>query len=159
MIDWGSFNSIAVFLAAVGALAALVYLARQIRQANQIAQSAAVATVLDKYNNFHNLMLSNSGMAELSARLCDPAFSAESPAEEEQAQSFVNLFFNIYISIQVAYDREQIDEALFTVYQTDFSAALNRWPGAVPYFSELVNRYPETKSFQIFSALDQPQGG
>ena len=154
MIDWATVTSITEVLAAVGALAALVYLATQIRQSNQIARSTAAATVLDKYNNFHNLMLSNPCIAELSARLSNPEFAAESPAEEERAESFVNLFFNIYISIQVAYDQEQIDEDLFVIYQTDFSAALKRWPGAIAYFNKLANRYPETKTYRIFSAID-----
>ena len=159
MIDWAELTSLAEFLAAVGALAALIYLARQIRQSNQIALSTAASSVLDKYNSFHNLILSNPHTAELSARLSDPDFSAESLADEEQTQSFVNLFFNIYISIQVAYDQQQIDERLFTVYQDDFSAALNRWPGAVPYFQKLIERYPDTKSYQIFSALGQRNSG
>jgi len=73
--------------------------------------------------------------------------------EAEQVESFVNLFFNIYISIQVALDQGQIDESLFETFCKDVAAALMRWPAAAPRFDILLDRYPETKEYQIFTAV------
>ena len=156
MLNWEALGSAAETLAALGALVTIAYLAVQIRQSNQIAQSAATNAVQDKYNEFHMLVLSNPDIAELSARLTNPTFIAESGAEAQQVDCFVNLFFNIYLGIQIAYDRGQIDKDLFEIYRKDVSVALARWPASVPYFIELLNRYPTAKEYLIFKAIVPP---
>ena len=156
MLNWEALGSAAETLAALGALVSIAYLAVQIRQSNQIAQSAATNAMQDKYNEFHMLVLSNPDIAELSARLTNPTFNAESGAEAQQVDCFVNLFFNIYLGIQIAYDRGQIDKDLFEIYRKDVSVALARWPASVPHFIELLNRYPKAKEYLIFKAIVPP---
>lgn len=53
----------------------------------------------------------------------------------------------------VVFDQGQIDESLFETYCKDVAAALMRWPAAAPRFDILLDRYPETKEYQIFAAV------
>jgi hypothetical protein len=149
-----SFVSFAEIGAAVGVIATLAYLSSQINQTNRIAKSSVVSDLMQKYNDFLNIVLTNPEIAELAARLTDPDYVAQSEAEKQQITVFANSLMSIWFSAESSYDQGQIEPGLYQIYLADVSARLTQWPAIRKHMRDIAERYPSsTRELPILAPI------
>jgi hypothetical protein len=129
----------------------LLYLATQIRQTNRIARFDTTREVLGQFNDLNRLYATDSAVRGL--LLKGGELSIE---EDEQLYAFADMYCNALATAQIAFNDDQIDEALFGAVARDVQFQLNRWPNLRQPVERWLQNYPDLGRYNIFKAIDQP---
>jgi hypothetical protein len=70
--------------------------------------------------------------------------------EREQLYNFAMMFCNVWVSVQTAYDRGQIDEWLYAAGAKDVRIEIDRWPNFRSAVELWLSNYPENAHHEIF---------
>jgi len=140
-VDWEAIGAVGEILGALAVVVTLLYLARQIHQSNSMSRSQTASEIGQKFNEFNQLLVSNTNMQQIALKLTDPEFKAETREEDEQAYTFINILANIWITAEIALKNGQINEDFFEVIRDDVEQTLTRWPASAPYIKRLFSHY------------------
>ena len=150
-MDWNAIGAIGEILGATGVIVTLGYLAVQIRASTSQSQAAMVQSIVGEFNVGHTAVMSNLQLAE--AFVKNQIGEDVSAAEQIQLESALNSLFNIYTSVQRAYDGGQLDHAYYETCCGDIVRACEQNPGWEDSFRELLSHYPQEAKQPIFAGL------
>lgn len=110
-----------------------------------------VQSIVDAFNQSHVAVMSNPQFADTFGKLIQG--QELSVAEQVQQDSAVNHLFNIYTSIQRAFDGGQIDREYFDTCCMDVIRACEQTPGWDDAMNRLIAYYPNEARLEIFAGL------
>ena len=154
-MDWEIIVAVAELVGAIGVILTLLYLARQIGQTNQIARASVVRELQQRYHELYQLVASDVGMAELTAKLTDVAYRAESDIEQQRLENLAQMIAGMYFSAQSAYDQGQMDDNVYSIYREDVEARLVQWPAIKFYLEKVIKRWPTGAKLDILEPIWQ----
>jgi hypothetical protein len=73
--------------------------------------------------------------------------------DDERILAWVNAVANTYVSIEIAYDNDELTEELHETYRQDFHRFVEMYPGTLPKWHFVASHYPMIQRFQIFEPL------
>lgn len=136
---------------ALAVVASVVFLAFQVNQANDIARASMRYDLESSWNEWHDLIISDSTTAALLVRMQD-ADAVFSPTEQQQVFSLANRLYNIWSSLHAAHENGLISDEDYTSLSEDVPSAMVL-EAAVPIWRQLVERYPADRDAPIFTPL------
>jgi hypothetical protein len=68
--------------------------------------------------------------------------SEYTPIEGTQITYYCYKLFSMWIQVHTAYMNGQVSEEYFAGFRQDVIAHSEKYPGLIPYFSDLLKRYP-----------------
>ena len=104
-MNWDAMGAIAELGGAIAVVATIVYLSSQIRQTNRISATSTMNDVLNKFDDFNRMIVSDRSLRIVLTK-------TETLSEEESVQvyTFTNIVINAWSAVQYAHDNEQIDD-------------------------------------------------
>ncbi len=151
-MNWDAMGAIAELGGAIAVVATIVYLSSQIRQTNRISATSTMNDVLNKFDEFNRMIVSDRSL-----RLVLTKSEALSEEESVQVYTFTNIVINAWQAVQYAHDNKQIDEFFYSGIKKDVGFALERWPNIRPAIGKFLSVYPDTKTLDIFEEYFQSQ--
>lgn len=146
-MNWEAIGVGVEIVAAAGVIITLAYLARQISQTNRIGHASVVRELQQRYHELYSLVVSDSEVAQLVAKLTDPDYRAESEVDEQRLQNLAGLVAGMYFSAHTAYDEGQMSEKVYQIYCEDVIARLDQWPALKPYLQKVIGRWPSALEY------------
>jgi len=157
-MNWDAIGAIGEIVGAIAVIATLVYLARQMSQSVDLARSSQNRGLMESYESYNELILGNPEVAELLAKLENRA-SEVSQADNIQIRHLAYRLANIYASAQLTYSNGQLRAEEFAMYKMDLPNVLDHYPGLLPYFMDILRRYPAFQEFEIYAHLNAKVDG
>jgi hypothetical protein len=157
-VNWAAVGAIGEILGAIALLATLLYLSTQVKQSNNVSRFAASRDLVNQFNDLNRLVATDSTLRQVLMKTGE--LSAD---EREQLYNFAMMFCNVWRSAQVAYDSDQIEEALYAAGLKDVLIEIKRWPNFRGAVAQWLSNYPENAHHKIFrpvlSSSDSLDGG
>jgi len=147
-MDWDAIGAVGEIVGAAAVLATLVYLAAQVRKSNELARFNATKEIVNQFNDLNRMAISDASLRQVLMKTGDL-----NTDESEQVYNFGMMFCNVWISIQIAYDNDQLDEETYRACAKDVSIELNRWPNFRPALERWLSNYPEHKQREIMQPI------
>ena len=139
-------GNIGEFIGAIAVVVTLAYLAVQIRHNTRATRASMDYAIRSDFNRWHELVMADSRMTDLMARLGDPE-------EDYQARSFGNWILNRYANVQTAFDAGILPREQYPAWKADFERQLEMFPGAIRYMREQMDYYP-TNYVELWEILE-----
>ena len=149
-MNWDAIGAIGEILGAVGVIATLGYLAAQIRASTRQSRVSMVQAIGEAFNGTHHAMMVNPQISEVLAKRLSGA--ELSPAEELQWEAFANRIFNIYTSVQRAYDGGQVDRNYYEMGCQDVARVSVQY-GLNESLRKILQNFPNESKLEIFASL------
>ena len=120
-MNWDAIGAIGEIVGASAVLITLIYLATQVGRSNELSLFSVSKEIVNQFNDLNRLVTTDSELRQLLKKTGELT-----PDEEEQLYNFAMMFCNVWISAQVAFDNNQIDEAVYQACAKDVSIELSR---------------------------------
>jgi len=147
-MNWNAIGAIGEVLGASVVLITLVYLAIQVRRSNELAYFNATNEVFKQFNDLNRLVITDTTLRQVLMK------TEELTADEnEQIYNFAMMFCNVWLSVQIAYDNDQIDKSTYQAGVQDVSIELARWPNFGPAVEQWICNYPEHENHKIMQSI------
>ncbi len=153
-MNWGAVGAIAELGGAIAVVATIVYLSFQIRQTNQISVSNTTTDILNKFDEFNRMIVSDRSL-----RVVLTKSETLSEEESEQVYTFANICINTWMAVQTAHDNNQLDDNMYNAMIRDVRFAMERWPNIRPAIAKHFSVYPEAGKMRIFDAYHRSESG
>ena len=153
-MNWDGINVISVIstivevFGAVAILITLFYLATQIRRSNELTRFNSAKEIVNQFNDLNRMVVSDSQLRRVLMK--HDEISAD---EREQIYNFTMMFCNVWMSVQAAYDNDQIDYDFYAAGAKDVLIELDRWPNFRSAAEQWLTNYPENKNYSIFKPI------
>ena len=144
-MSWEAVGAVGEILGAIAVLVTLVYLATQVKQSNDLARFNASKELVNQFNEINRLVATDASLRRILAETGE--LSAD---EREQAYHFSIMFCNVWLSAQIAHDRNQIEESVYAACVQDVRVELERWPCFRAAAREWLSSYPQNAHHPIF---------
>ena len=153
-MNWEAIGVAAEVVGAITVVATLLYLGTQIAQTNRISRSIANRDVQLKYEALYTLVATDTGMADLAAKISRDHYEPESEIERQKLDHLACLPASMWYSIQVSFEEGQMSEREYQIYCEDVAGRLKSWPATAPYIRDnIALRWPTAKDLPIFQPL------
>lgn len=129
-------------------LVTLIYLATQIKQANDLSRFNTIKDLMNQFNDLNKIVATDSALRQLLIKTGEI-----SEDEREQIYNVAIMFCNVWVTIQVAYDSNQIDENLYAAGVKDVRVETHRWPNFRSAVEQWLSNYPEHAEREIFRSV------
>lgn len=147
-MNWEAIGAIGELVGAAAVLATLVYLAAQVRKSNELSRFNATKEIVNQFNDLNRLVTTDASLRNVLMK------TGELTADEsEQIYNFGMMFCNVWISAQIAYDNDQLDEETYRACVKDVSIELNRWPNFRQALERWLSNYPEHRHREIMQPI------
>ena len=154
LMSWEAIGVLAEVVGAATVVATLLYLGTQIAQTNRISRSTANRDVQLKYDALYTLVATDTGIADLAAKVSQKNYEPESEIERQKLDHLACLLASMWYSIQVSYEEGQMSEREYQIYCEDVVGRLKSWPGIAPYIREnIALRWPTAVDLPVLQPL------
>ena len=150
-MNWEAIGAIGEVVGAAGVIVTLGYLAVQIKQSNDLSRFNAVKELFSQFNDLHRLVGTDPTLRQLLMKTGE--LSAD---EREQLYTFAVMFCNVWTSVQIAHDSNQIEEELYAAGVKDVQVEIDRWPNFRSAVEQWLSNYPEHADREIFRPVVSP---
>ncbi len=147
-MNWDAVGAVGEILGAAAVFLTLLYLAIQIKQTNSVSRFNTTREIMGQFDDINRLYATDSTIRRV--LLKKDELSAE---ESEQLYTFTLMYCNAWATAQIAFDQDQIDEALFDSVVKDVQVELNRWPSIRHAVERWLKNYPDMENYEIFRAF------
>ena len=147
-MNWDAIGAVGEILGAIAVLITLIYLATQVRRSNELSRFNASKEVMNQFNDLNHLVTTDSSLRQLLMK--EGQLTAD---EREQLCNFAMMFCNVWMSVQIAYDNDQIDKSLYDAGAKDVSIELARWPNFRSAAEQWLANYPENAHYEIMQPV------
>ena len=144
-MNWEAIGAMGEILGAIAVLSTLVYLAIQVRRSNELARFTSSRDILNQYNDLNRMVTSDPSLR--AALMKHGELNAD---EKEQTYNFAMMFCNVWMSIQIAYDNDQVEQEFYAAGAKDLMVELDRWPNFRAGVQQWLDNYPENHHMDIF---------
>ena len=155
-MNWQAVGAIGEIFGALAVVGTLVYLAAQIRASTRQSRASMVQSVVEAFNGTHDAIMVNPQMADVFAKKHGGVDL--SPSEEIQWDSCINRIFNIYSSIQRAYDGGQMEREYYETCCLDVARTSLHY-GWADSMRKLLLNFPNESKLGIFAGLYDEANG
>jgi hypothetical protein len=145
-VNWDAAGAIGEVVGAAAVLVTLVYLATQIKQANNLSRFDTLKEIMNQFNHLNEMVVADPVLRQLLMKTGEL-----SDDEREQLYVFAIMFCNVWVTIQIAYDNDQIDEEVYAAGAKDVRVEADRWPNFRPAVEQWLLNYPEHAEREIFN--------
>jgi hypothetical protein len=147
-INWDAIGALGEILGALAVLSTLVYLATQVRRANELSRFNSSKDILNQFNDINRMVTSDSELRRVLMK--QDEISAD---EREQIYNFAMMFCAVWMSAQIAYDNDQIEEEFYEACKEDVLVEVVRWPNFRSGAEQWLRNYPQNSSMDIFESI------
>jgi len=151
-MNWDAIGAVGEILGAVLVLATLIYLARQISQSVELGRATQNRAIMESYESFNNVIISNRESAELLAKM-ESTTGDLSPADTVQIRHLGYRFINIYFSVHTSYSSGQLSREEYDAYKNDCQVIFETYPGLLRPVGEIWKRYAFFQAAEIFAPV------
>ncbi|MGR8947519.1 MAG: hypothetical protein ACU84Q_05690 [Gammaproteobacteria bacterium] len=151
-MNWDAIGAIGEIIGAVAVIATIIYLARQISQSVDVARASQNRNLMESYEAYNDLILSNPIVAELLADL-ETGSKEIAAADTVRVRHLAYRLMNIYASAELSFRNGQLGDDEFALYQHEFESMVQLYPGILPHFLANLDRHPAMKEFEIYKGL------
>ena len=151
-MNWDAIGAMGEIFGAIAVLTTVAYLAIQVRRSNELSRFSSSRDVLNQFNELNQLVTTDSTLR--AALMKTDELNVD---EEEQIYNFAMMFCNVWMTVQVAYDNDQIDGEFYTAGVRDVLIEVDRWPNFRSAAERWLSNYPENKHFAIFQPIVRAQ--
>ncbi len=144
-VNWEAIGAVGEILGAIAVFVTLIYLASQIKQSNNLARFTAMKEILNQFNHLNQMVATDSELRKVLAKTGD--LSAD---EREQTYNFAMMFCAVWMSVQIAHDNPQLEDAFYESCAEDVKVELDRWPNFRQGVEQWLANYPGTAHYAIF---------
>lgn len=121
-MNWDAVGAIGEILGAVVVLLTLIYLAVQVKRSNEIARFNSSKDLMNQFNAINHLVTTDASLRNTLMK--EGELTAD---EREQVYNFAMMFCNVWVTVQTAYDNDQIELKLYQAAAKDVLIELDRW--------------------------------
>ncbi|MFT4564542.1 MAG: hypothetical protein ACI9BW_004311 [Gammaproteobacteria bacterium] len=151
-MNWEAAGAIGEIVGAIAVITTLVYLGRQVSQSVEVARAAQNKSIMDSWEGFNDLILSNPELPELLSRLKTSDHEL-SESQLVQVHHFAYRILNTIVAAEISYRNQQLSRAEFDVHQQALESLLGKYPGFAPYMFEIYDLYPSTRDYEIYEPI------
>jgi hypothetical protein len=144
-LNWEAIGALGEIFGAIAVLATVAYLAIQVRRSNDLARFSSSRDILNQYNDLNRMVTTDSSLR--SALMKHDELTED---EKEQIYNFAMMFCNVWMSIQIAYDNDQVEPEFYAAGAKDLEVELDRWPNFNVGVQKWLSNYPENHHLDIF---------
>jgi hypothetical protein len=147
-LNWEAIGAVGEILAASAVVLTLIYLAKELKNTKSSSEVSASDRLIAGFDKINMLIITDSSVREV--LLSEGELSA---ADKEQLYAFANLFCNMWLSAQIAFDNGQIPNDLYLGAAKDVTMELERFPNLREPIELWLERFPEVSDSAIFAPL------
>ena len=147
-MNWEAIGAVGEMVGAAAVLATLAYLATQVRKSNELARFNATKEIVNQFNDLNRIATTDASLRRVLMKAGEL-----NEDESEQIYNFGMMFCNVWISAQIAYDNDQLDEETYRACAKDVSIELSRWPNFRTAVNRWLSNYPEHQNREIMQPI------
>lgn len=151
-MNWEAIGALGEIGGAVVVIATLVYLARQIRQSNQIAIASTEFHTRNCFNQFVDLVATDTGLAELLVKAADEK-SEMSSAETVKLYHIVIRSLNQWLAVETAYSNGVVPAETHELIYDDMRTFLYTYPRVRTLCRQAIDNYPAMAPSRVFTHM------